>query len=216
MSRRVFFYFIFLALPTITAQPVGRDKIPQIAKFGAKAYHRKYLDENPVDNVENQLAGSVDVEKGAGSRRGKGQLFGRSPPRLGLLGTQIVQDAVVREPAPGKITRIVEVQKVKDTIDKSNATKSKGVPTIQGLEEEIQILGWTKPPTGYLGIGGIMMVEFLWTITRIDFNTTSELEMIYLDKDICRLREKSLGKRNVVCICQVVKLGTRKLSDRCV
>ena len=105
----MFFYFIFLALPTITAQPVGRDKIPQIAKFGAKAYHRKYLDGNPVDNVENQLAGSVDVESEPEVVVERANSLGVPPPRLGLLGTQIVQDAGL-EPL-GKITRIVEVQR---------------------------------------------------------------------------------------------------------
>ena len=142
----MFFYFIFLALPTITAQPFGRDKIPQLAKVGAKTYHRKYLDANPVDNIENQLADNVDVENEPESSWKGPTLWAFHRLNWTDLGTRVVQDAVVREPAPGKITRIVEVQKVKDTIDKSNATKSKGVPTIQGLEEEIQIL-WVDEAT---------------------------------------------------------------------
>jgi Kef-type K+ transport system membrane component KefB len=112
----------------------------------------------------------------------------------------------------GKITRVVAVQKVQDKIDKSNETKVKGVPPIFGLEEEIQIIGWTKPkPHGYLGINGVMTVEFLWTITRIDFNTTSDLEMIYLDKNICKLREKRLGKKERCLYMPSCKIGNHEV-----
>ena len=119
---------------------------------------------------------------------------------------------VLEEKQPGKITRVVEATKVKDKIDKSNATKVKGVPPIIGLEEEIQIIGWTKPkPHGYLGIGGIMTVEFLWTITRIDFNTTSDLEMIYLDEKICKLREVKLGKKGRCLYMPSCKIGDHEV-----
>ena len=121
-------------------------KYHSLRRVGAKTYDRKYLDENPIDNVENQLADRVDVENEPEVVVERANSLGVPPPQLGRLGTREVQDAVVREPAPGKITRIVEVQKVKDTIDKSNATKSKGFQRFKGWRKKSKYLGGRSHP----------------------------------------------------------------------
>ena len=124
----------------------------------------------------------------------RAEALGVPPPTNKEEGYLKLEDSgtdVVPPTAP--ITRVVEPQEVKQQIYKSNATKSKGLSTMEGLEEEIQVIGWTQPHNQYLGIGKTMTVEFLWTITRIDFNSTTALETIYLNPSMCSLRKGKFG-----------------------
>ena len=124
----------------------------------------------------------------------RAEALGVPPPTNKEEGYLKLEDSgtdVVPPTAP--ITRVVEPQEGKQQIYKSNATKSKGLSTMEGLEEEIQVIGWTQPHNQYLGIGKTMTVEFLWTITRIDFNSTTALETIYLNPSMCSLRKGKFG-----------------------
>ena len=52
--------------------------------------------------IENQLADNVDVENEPEVVVERANSLGVPPPQLDRLGSRVVQDAVVREPAPGR------------------------------------------------------------------------------------------------------------------
>jgi Kef-type K+ transport system membrane component KefB len=128
---------------------------------------------------------------------------GIPPPQSG----RPVREEVTELPQTAPITRVVEPQSVTKKIKKSNSTKIKGLTRMEGLEEEIQVIGWTQPKRKYLGIGNTMTVEFLWTITRIDFNSTTALEMIYLDQRVCKLRQAKFSNLRRCIYMQSCKIG---------